>query len=1106
MPTETIAWPIAGGPRRAGVSSFGIGGTNAHIVLEEAPPAEPSGPSRDVQLLCLSARSEASLDRLREEVAARLAESDDLPLADAAFTLHVGRRAWPHRLAVVCRSRREAIEGLRAGAEGSVRSQAPARGARVAFLFPGQGAQYPGMGRGLYDHERVFRETLDACCDRLTGLVGEDLRDLLVGPAADARDAAARLNQTALAQPALFAVEYALARLWMSWGVAPDAMIGHSLGEFVAACLAGVMPLDSALALVAARGRLMQALPAGAMLAVASSEADLAPLLAAGVSLAAVNGARSVVASGPGEAIDRLAAALESRRVPCRRLETSHAFHSSMMDPALDAFAAEVARVPLSPPALAYVSNVTGTWIAAESATDPAYWVRHLREPVRFADGVNALVAGGTRVPLEVGPGRALSGLARQSPGATARQAAVASMRQRDETTPDRDVLTAAAARLWLQGVTLDWPAYYRHERRRRVLMPTTPFERQRYWIDPPAAATPAASSKVDDWLYVPSWTAARPGLGTKAHGPTIVIGGTDSAINRFAGRLRAAGRTVVVARHADAFERRGADEFAWALDARADLSRVFAELAAEGRTPTTVCWLGGLADDTAGAGRDFEPQAFGVPMAIAQALSDARVASPVSVVLAVNRLVDLGESFAPVRALLAGPALVIPQEYPNVACRVVNLDTRDPAADAVWADELARELDAEDGPSIVAYRDGERLTRTFTRARGELASAPRLEQGGVYWITGATGGIGAALADHLARVYGARLLLTSRRGVPPAQVAALEAVGAPVIALGANAADARAMREARDAALARFGSIDGIVHAAGVAGGGVIAFKTAAAAADVLAPKVAGTLVLADLVRERPVKFLALCSSLAALQGGFGQIDYVAANAFLDAFAAWHTRRSGIFTVSIGWDAWREAGMAVVVAADLRARAGAGDTSDAAPPLAGGLTTREGLAVFERVLAGRNPQVAVSTVGLDARIAHHRQATKVVTAMAGAGAAPAARPSGDPRSIDAQVAAVWERVLGLDAIGADDNFFEIGGDSLKGVQLVSQLNEHFGLEIPVARFFEAPTVGSLAALVRETAAPPAPAGSPAASDAALDPSRERGRLRHERRRGRASA
>ncbi len=1008
VPTETIPWPIADGPRRAGVSSFGIGGTNAHVVLEEAPHAEPSGPSRDAQILCLSARSEASLDRLREDVAARLASSSDPPLADAAFTLHVGRRAWPHRLAIVCRSREEAIGQLRSSGPAVLRAQAPARGAHVAFLFPGQGTQYPGMGRGLYGRERIFRDTIDACCDRLRPLVGLDLRELIVLPAADAADAAARLNQTSLAQPALFAVEYALAQLWMSWGVRPDAMIGHSLGEWVAACLAGVMPLDAALALVAARGRLMQALPPGAMLAVSSSEADSAGLLMDGVSVAAVNGPRSVVASGPTDAIDRLAAAIESRRVACRRLETSHAFHSSMMDPALAAFAAEVARVPLSPPALAYVSNVTGTWITPEDATHPDYWVRHLRQPVRFADGLNTLAAGGTRVPLEVGPGRALAGLVRQSPGASARPAAVPSMRQRDEATADSDVLAGAVARLWLQGAPIDWPAYYQHERRRRVLMPTTPFERQRYWIDPPATAAPAAaSSNIGDWLYVPTWTAAPAAGASPARGVAIVVGGADAAVDRLAGRLRADGRAVVVARSGDAFARPGPDEFTWGSEARADLARLFAGLAAEGRTPTTVCCLGGLVEDAPAAGRDARRQTFDIPLAIAQGLSDARIASPLSLVFAVNRLVDLGEPFAPERALVTGPALVIPQEYPNIACRVVDLDTRNPAEDAGWVDVLARELDAADGAPIVAYRHGERLTRTFAPARRDASHAPRLEPGGVYWITGATGGIGSAIADHLARTYGARLLLTARRAADPAFVAALDAAGAEVLAVAADVADAGAMRAARDAALSRFGRIDGVIHAAGVPGGGVIAFKTAAAAADVFAPKVEGTLVLAGLVRERPVTFIALCSSLAALQGGFGQIDYVAANAFLDAFAAWHTRASGIFTVSIDWDAWREAGMAVAVAADLHARAGGAADAGRPRALASGLATRDGLAVFERVLAGRDSQVAVSTVGLNARIAHHRQATRVVTAMAGSGAGGRAPASADGRSAEAQVAAI---------------------------------------------------------------------------------------------------
>ncbi|HSK75390.1 MAG TPA: amino acid adenylation domain-containing protein, partial [Thermoanaerobaculia bacterium] len=371
--TRLADWTVAEGPRRAGVSSFGIGGTNAHAVLEEAPPAEPSGPSRRLQLLLLSARTPAALEQATRNLAAYLAAHPETDLADAAWTLQVGRQAFEHRRALVAEGAADAADALRDPAGSgrvATRRREPGRGA-VAFLFPGQGAQHPGMGRELYDEEPVFRSEIDASAGRLLPLLGRDLRELLF-PEPERREEAAReLRQTRFAQPALFAVELALARLWISWGIRPDALIGHSVGEYVAACLAGVLSPEDALALVAARGELMQGLPPGAMLSVELPEGEALAEIAAAprLSLAAVNGPGQCVVSGPAEAIGALAARLAERGVPSRSLHTSHAFHSEMMEPILDRFAEIVARVELAAPSVPYLSNLTGTWITAAEAT-----------------------------------------------------------------------------------------------------------------------------------------------------------------------------------------------------------------------------------------------------------------------------------------------------------------------------------------------------------------------------------------------------------------------------------------------------------------------------------------------------------------------------------------------------------------------------------------------------------------------------------------------------------------------------------------------------------------------------------------------------------------
>jgi len=496
---ETMPWR-GPAPRRAGVSSFGIGGTNAHAVLEE-PPRRPAreGTPRPEQLVVVSAKTETALRAARRNLADFLERNPSIDLADAAFTLQAGRTPFDWRTAVPASSVAEAVDALRAAA--GVRA---GEGRAVAFLFPGQGAQHVRMAAGVYASEPVFRDALDRCAELLRPELGFDLRDVLV-PADGAEEAAtARLGQTAVTQPALFVVEYALAQLWTRWGVRPEAMLGHSVGEFVAACLAGVFSPEDALRLVAARGRLMQSLPAGAMLGVHLSEAELLPRLPADVSLAAVNGPAQCTVSGPAEAVRALEEALRADGVEVRRLHTSHAFHSAMMDPILDPFRELVRRARPRAPELPYVSSLTGTWITPEEAADADYWARQLRHPVRFAAGVETLLrAGEDSVLLEVGPGRTLGTLVPRG-GA---HAVIASLPHPRDAGADTRALAEAVGRAWSEGVPVDWRAFAEGRGGRRIPLPTYPFERRRYYLEAPRTGSAAVTE-----LPMPAAEAPVPG------------------------------------------------------------------------------------------------------------------------------------------------------------------------------------------------------------------------------------------------------------------------------------------------------------------------------------------------------------------------------------------------------------------------------------------------------------------------------------------------------------------------------------------------------------------------------------------------------------------
>ncbi|HEV7508303.1 MAG TPA: amino acid adenylation domain-containing protein [Thermoanaerobaculia bacterium] len=722
--TELRPWETAdGGPRRAGVTSLGMGGTNAHVVLEEAPrAATPPTRSERPQLLVLSAKSANALDSATFRLAEHLRDEPDLPLADVAFTLQVGRKAFQHRRALLCRDLQEAALALETlDAERVLTFTATPGEHPVAFLFPGQGAQYPGMGRGLYESEPAFRDAVDRCCE----LLPFDLRAAMWSPMPDGAEAAAeRLQQTEVAQPALFVLSWATAQLWLSWGVRPSALLGHSIGEYVAGCLAGVFSLEDALALVMERGRLMQRMAPGAMLAVPLPEAEVAKLLehfASEISLAAVNRPDLCVVSGDPAALDALTAALAAEGVATRRLHTSHAFHSHTADPILEPFTAAVRRMRLSPPAIPLVSNVTGTWMRPEDATDPAYWARQLRGTVRFADGLAQLLAEPQRILLEVGPGDTLSSFARQHPAHLPEQAVIPSLRHPKSAVDDAAVLQRAVARLWLSGGDFDWEAFGAAEERHRVSLPTYPFERRRFWVDPLPERERAGRRQPDprDWTYAPVWKpqplpepmSERAGTGAAELWLLLLdpASGEADLGTLLASRLAADGHWVVSAFAGEHFARIDGATFTVAPGSAADFQELLAFLP---EAPAHIVHLWALPEPTdprAAFDRGFYSLLF-----LAQALGQRDLAEPASLLMVTPGLhaVTGDEPTAAPHAMPAyGPSGVLPRELPNVFCKA--LDVLPTTAETEIVEQILAESARNDEP-WVALRHGQRFVRGF--------------------------------------------------------------------------------------------------------------------------------------------------------------------------------------------------------------------------------------------------------------------------------------------------------------------------------------------------------------------------------------------------------
>ncbi|HVQ92032.1 MAG TPA: SDR family NAD(P)-dependent oxidoreductase [Mycobacteriales bacterium] len=1012
-------WRTGGGPRRAAVSSFGIGGTNAHVVLQQAPELDrPRGEPRPAHLLPVSARTPTALAAAVDRLAAHLREHPDAELADVSYTLRTGRVGYPHRAVVVAHDAADAAAAL--ADRKRLHTAAGAGAPRVAFLFSGQGAQYAGMGAELYRHEPAFRAAVDECADVLAGELGADLRDLLFADEDGRADADAQLGRTEFTQPALFTIEYALARLWQSWGVQPDGMIGHSIGEYVAATLAGVFRLPDALRLVATRGRLMQSMPPGAMLAVPRDETEIAGTLPAGLALATVNGPGTCVVAGPAELVQEFADRLRAGGIRGKTLRTSHAFHSPMMEPVLAEFAAAVAGTERRAPALPFLSNVTGDWITDQDATDPDYWARHLRSTVRFGDCLGRLLADGSWALLECGPGRQLTGLARlQAPKDGLPP--LPSLPGPGERTGDLAALLTAAGRLWTVGVPVAAEAV--GGTGWRVPLPAYPYERARHWVDPDPAAgagpvaepAPTGPRPVEGWFTVPVWHQAGPLVAAQPPGRCLAFT-TDGVSALVAGSLRAAGAEVVEVRPGDAYGRDADGRYLVRPAARADYEALLADLAAAGGVPARIvhAWTtapagaatavgngdaagdgdaagpaavgdgdaagnGGAvgAGDAAGATWAAQDAGFFSLLWLTQALTAAGLADPTRLDVLTRGTQDVrGDDLTrPEHATVAGIARVLPLEVPALAVRMIDLDPAapDPTAAAAAVTELTRAGGAE----LVALRSGRRWTPDHEQvavpappadpADGTLADGPPtdgpqdggpaasgpgasgtradglradgLRDGGVYLITGGLGGIGATIAEDLAGRVRARLVLIGRSALPPeadwddpagqdervrraiATVRRIERAGGEVLVLRADVTDEAALRRVREQALARFGRLDCIVHAAGTPGGGMAEVKERAAAEAVLAPKLTGTLALRAVFGDLPLDQVVLCSSVTGSVGGFGQVDYCAANAFLDAHArsahGWPAR-----VVSLGWGGWAEVGMAAAGTAPAAFRA----------------------------------------------------------------------------------------------------------------------------------------------------------------------------------------
>ncbi len=1157
--TTLSQWEADGTPRRAGVSSFGIGGTNAHVVLEDVPSEDNAQSTEDeiprpYQLLVLSAKTGSALDTMTANLADFMNQHPDLDPADVAYTLQAGRKAFNHRRMLVCQGMDDAATALSPLDPKRVFTDSREPGTRpVAFMFSGQGAQYVNMGLELYQVEPSFQEQVDLCSEILIPHLEFDLRHILYPSQLQQTTDNGQLtiNHTAIAQPALFVFEYALARLWMEWRVRPKAMIGHSIGEYVAACLAGVFSLEDALSLVAARGQMMQQVSGGAMLAVLLPEKDVQSMLDNNLSLAAVNGPSLCVVSGPTESIEVLQEQLTRQDIGCRRLHTSHAFHSEMMCPITEPFTERVRQVSLKPPQIPYISNVTGTWITPAEATDPNYWVRHLRQTVRFAQGVQELLNEPEQILLEVGPGRTLSTFAMQQREKSNNQVpdtkkqipiVLTSVRHPKEgESSDAAFLLTTLGKLWLAGVNIAWPGFYAYEKRHRVPLPTYPFERQRCWIEAPVQNPKPASNiehqtsniehpvskkpDISDWFYIPYWKPSvppvplRPGDLAKRKLCWLVFSDECGLGSQLVKQLREEEQDVITVGIGSEFAKLNNHEYMLNPQHHDAYDILLSNIRQSDRIPEMILHLWSVTGN-GHKDEDFElTQNSGLYslLFLTQAIGKQNAADPFQITVISNGIHRMTgeESLCPAKATVLGPVKVIPQEYPNIRCRNIDLYLKN-GQRSTDIDLLLAEIIAEPSESVIAFRGNHRWIQSFEPIRLEApvpGKPSMLKERGVYLITGGFGGMGLVLAEYLAKTVRAKLILTGRSAFPARdkweewltshdeqdstsqkiqKLQEMEASGAEVLAFSADVADQEQMREVIAQAEERFGRINGVIHSAGLADyEGVIQKRTKEMTERILAPKVKGTLVLDSLLKDAKPDFLMLCSSLGNIlyKEKFGQVGYSAANEFLDAFAYYKTTsENGIFTVSVNWDDWQEVGMSTEAVKRWFERLKLGTrnpneqrTTNNQLPISGfrfqkellkdGLLPSEGAEVFNRIIENRLSRIAVSTRDLILLIEQDSLSRPFLETFEKANLpSPSySRPELSnayiaPRNETEQTLAdIWQKLLGIKKIGIYDNFFELGGHSLMAIQLISYIRDAFQAELSLQNLFDTPTVAKLA-------------------------------------------
>jgi len=957
--TKVKKWGNKNYPLRAGVSSFGIGGTNAHVVLEEVPKdyatvnAKTGCEQSRIKLIILSAKTKKALNRRIADLFDYM-NNNDSSLEDIAYTLQVGRKSLDYKVAFIVKDRVQLMNELYRvlnGGEPQISGCSSGNSKRIVFMFPGQGTQYVEMGKALYMSIPSFKETVDKAFEITKKYTDIDMKGIWIPDSKkNNQDLQKDINQTEVAQVLLFIIEYSLALLLKNWGIIPDSMIGHSLGEYVAACVSGVLSLEDALKLVCCRAKFMQQMERGSMVSVSLGKSEVEELLdgCSDVCIAATNSQKHTVISCTFKSVEKIIKIMEQRGISYIKLHVSHAFHSFMMEPMLREYEKILKTVNFNTPTIPYISNLTGNFITVEQAKDPNYYLEHIRKTVCFKEGIDTLSVYKDTIYLEIGPGGTLRRFVLENDCIGDTGCVVSVMKHAKEKEQDEIVLLKAVASVWALGGTVDWCKFNKNSMGKRISLPEYPFEKEYYWKygslhaeTKTTAKKMSAVNKIDKWFYVPRWVKNNI-KGTKEKQVYMVFDGTEQYSFETIDYLKSKGKTCIRVVQGKNFSCLGDDYYVIRPDSLDDYVQLLEQTLNNGNIPDVIVYMWSINNSEVGFEQYSEKNieyikrnCFFNFVNIAKAIGIKGINTDIHMIAVTSNLerVFQHDEVDPFRALVKGAVNVIPLEYKNISAFCIDVGREN------WS--LNKEMlfmDVVNLPDCksIAYRNGERYVLSFRQMviNRNIHNKDIFEEQEVYLITGGLGGIGLVIAEYLAFNYGANMVLTSRSGLPPKEMweelirnntldvktkekimrrRAMEQKGAKVMIAKADVTNYAEMKNVLCLAKENLGTVNCIIHAAGVPDSGVLQSTTEEKLDFEMAPKVTGTMVIHKIIsemeyNERPK--IILFSSVSSILGAMGQAGYTAANAFLDAYANMCLAK-GINAVSINWDTWKETGMA---------------------------------------------------------------------------------------------------------------------------------------------------------------------------------------------------